>query len=83
MPAWLDFLSPTQWGILAAALGAVGFINLDKLSKIRLPSFGDAAPTDDDAADLAALKRLNARYAACPEGKAALKTLAMHFFHEG
>jgi hypothetical protein len=77
----LDFLSPVQWGIVAAAIAAVAGINVP-WGSLPLPSFGFS--TDPDSADLAALKRLNVRYKDCPEGKAALKVLATHFLdHSG
>jgi hypothetical protein len=46
---------------------------------------GAAAPADDDVADLAAAKRLAARFERtnCPEGKAAVKVCLEHFFHSG
>jgi hypothetical protein len=79
----LDFLSPVQWGIVAAALAAVAGIYVP-WGSFKFPSFGGSAEPDPDSADLAALKRLNVRYKDCPEGKAALKVLATHFLdHSG
>jgi hypothetical protein len=76
----LDFLSPVQWGIVAAAIAAVAGIYVP-WGKLSIPSFGGGDP---DSADLTALKRLNVRYKDCPEGKAALKVLATHFLdHSG
>jgi hypothetical protein len=69
---------------LAAAGGIVAaLIPWGKLGALKglLPSF--AAPAvDDDVADLAAVKRLQARFERlnCPEGKAAVKTCLAHFF---
>ena len=81
MPAFLDFLTPAQWGIALAAVAAVAGINIP-WGKVKLPAIG--GEQDPDAADLAALKRLNVRYKDCPEGKAALKVLATHFLdHSG
>lgn len=76
----MDFSSwgVLQWGILAATVALLAGVNL--WGRVSLPSFGG---TDPDAADLAALKRLNARYVNCPEGKAALKVLATHFLDHG
>jgi hypothetical protein len=39
----------------------------------------------EDAKDMAALKRLKARFAklGCKDGQAAMVTVAHHFFHEG
>jgi hypothetical protein len=75
----LDFLTPVQWGIVALALSVVACINVP-WGSLSMPSFGGGDP---DAADLAALKRLNVRYAKCPDGKAALKVLATHFLDHG
>lgn len=80
MPAFLDFLAPVQWGIALAAIAAVAGINIP-WGKLKLPALG-GGESDPDAADLAALKRLNARYKDCPEGKAALKVLATHFLDD-
>lgn len=55
-----------------------------------LPAWPSKTPvvpveTDPDALDVAAMKRLQARFKRlnCPEGTAAMMTVGTHFFHEG
>jgi len=84
---FLQSLTPIQWGIIAAAIVAVVGLNWQTIAKfIPKPSPAVVAvdSSDPDVLDLAAAKRLTARFERlnCPEGKAAMKTALAHFFHE-
>lgn len=77
-------MNPMTWGLLQWSIAGVAVAILAGIQlwgRVSLPSFG--FPADPDSADLTALKRLNVRYANCPEGKAALKVLATHFLDHG
>jgi hypothetical protein len=77
-------MNPMTWGLLQwsiAGVAAAVLVGIQLWGRVSLPSFGLSG--DPDSADLTALKRLNVRYANCPEGKAALKVLATHFLDHG
>ena len=79
----------TNWQVVAAIIAAIFGVPL-AAGKNPLTVYGvmlgmASTPVDDDAADVAAMKRLQARFARlkCPEGTAALQVVGQHFFHEG
>ena len=80
-----------HWQVVAALIAAIFGVPL-AAGKNPLTLYGGmlgvnsaTAAVDDDAADVAAMKRLQARFARlkCPEGTAALQVVGQHFFHEG
>ena len=84
--AFLQSLTPIQWGIIAAAIVAVVGLNWQTIAKfIPKPSPAVVAvdSSDPDVAALRALKVLHVHYKGCPEGEAALKVLGTHFLHHG
>lgn len=75
-----------NWNFVAAA-ALLAIVLVPKLwpsIKGSLPALGKLIGGDGDAADLAALKRLRARYkrVACQECTDALATLSKHFLDE-
>jgi hypothetical protein len=86
----MDFLqqiTPLQWGIGLALLAFLAFVWRDKFAGLWPKSSPDVpVSSDPDVADLAAAKRLQARFEKhnCPEGLAAVKVCLQHFFdHAG
>jgi hypothetical protein len=83
-----QFNTPTTWMLvgLVAVMAVVWLPELKGAGGKVFGMFGGAAaPADDDVADLAAAKRLAARFerTKCPEGKAAVNVCLEHFFHSG
>lgn len=70
-------------GSAAFGLAFIVYLAWPYLPKWTPPAV--AVETDPDALDVAAMKRLQARFKRlnCPEGTAAMVTVGSHFFHEG
>ena len=77
----------SNWQVIAALFAAIFGVPL-AAGKNPLTVYGgmlgmNSAPVDDDAADMLAFRRLEARFVRtkCKEGQDALKVVAMHFLH--
>jgi hypothetical protein len=81
---WLQSLNWTQIAAIAVALASVFFGVKDKLPALKglLPS-SKAEPVDEDVADLAAIKRLEARAErrGCPKLAEAVAVVETNFFN--
>ena len=77
-----------NWQVVAALIAAIFGVPL-AAGKNPLTLYGgmlgmnSAPPPDDDAADMAAFRRLEARFAKakCKEGIDAMKVVSSHFMH--
>lgn len=87
----LQSLTLSQWGMIAAAIAAIlgiNFLDMKAISAWWNKPKNDAMPSvpavvDEDALDLAAYRRLQARFERlkCKEGQAAMVTAGQHFLH--